>query len=232
VTSVPVRDAATVLVLRDGPDGLEVLMMRRTTEAVFSPGAHVFPGGAVDASDGEGDVETYCVGRDDAGASAALGLPKGGLAFFVAAVRECFEEAGVLLAYGPDGSVIRFDDPAVEERFVAHRRAVHRGERRLVDVCAEESLQLAVDALVPFAHWITPPGQPRRFDTRFFLVRAPEAQVADHDRFETTEVGWFTPTAVMAAEARGELQLILPTLRSLEAMETFACVDDALAAHR
>jgi 8-oxo-dGTP pyrophosphatase MutT (NUDIX family) len=221
VIDVPVREAATVLVVRDGDEGLEVLMLRRTTAAVFSPGAHVFPGGALDDDDRSAAMAARCAARADA-------QDGGGLPFFVAAVRECFEEAGVLLARGIDGELLRLDDPDVARRFEGHRRAVHRGDRRFVDVCIDESLELAVDALHPFGHWITPPGGPRRFDTRFFITKAPDAQEAVHDDHETTEHGWFRPVDMLAAHRRGEVDLILPTERSLLAIADAATAEDVL----
>ena len=148
---VPVRDAATVMLVRDGLAGLEVFMMRRTLDAVFAGGLYVFPGGAVDDADRHGDVQSVCAGRSDAGASAVLAVPAGGLAYWVAAIRECFEEAGVLLAVDSDGEVVRFDDLPVEERFTAHRRAVHDGELRLVDLCRDEDLRLDLGVI----QWLT-----------------------------------------------------------------------------
>ena len=107
------RDAATVMLLRDGTEGVEVFMMRRTLNAAFVGGFYVFPGGAVDAADRHAEVEASCLGLTDADASEQLGIPSGGLAFWVAAVRECFEEAGVLLAAGPDGTLVHFGEAAV-----------------------------------------------------------------------------------------------------------------------
>ena len=144
MSEVELRDAATVLILRDGPrdadgDALEVFMLRRNLDSDFVGGAFVFPGGAVDPEDRHDDLDTVCRGRSDADASARLGIEQGGLAFWVAAIRESFEEAGVLLAYHPDGDVIRLADPETNERFAAHRAAVDGGQRRLVEICARRS---------------------------------------------------------------------------------------------
>jgi 8-oxo-dGTP pyrophosphatase MutT (NUDIX family) len=213
--TVPIRPASTVLVVRDAAHGPEVLMLRRTTAAVFSPGAHVFPGGAVDEGDDDAATVAVCAPLADPDAA-------GGLGHHVAAIRECFEEAGILLARHDDGTPLRLDDAADARRFEQHRRAVHAGERRLADVCAVEGLVLAVDELEPFGHWITPPGGPRRFDTRFFLTRAPEHQTAVHDDHETTEHGWYRPLDMLAAFERSEVDLILPTERSLIALQELA----------
>jgi 8-oxo-dGTP pyrophosphatase MutT (NUDIX family) len=212
------------MLLRDADCGLEVLVLRRTNAAVFSPGAHVFPGGALDPADASDDVAAYCNGLDDDVASKALGIAEGGLAYFVAAVRECFEEAGVLLAASAtDGDRVDID----AARFEEHRRAVHAGTRSLSAVCATEALTLTVDELVPFSHWITPQGPPRRFDTRFFVAHAPPGQDATPDDFEATEARWARPADLLDAFGRGDIDLILPTQRSLEAL---ASHHDATAA--
>src|ERR1039458_782419 len=148
--------------IRDGEASLEVLMLRRSLESEFVRGAYVFPGGAVDSTDGDPEMLAYCTGRSDAQASAVLELDSGGLAYWVSAFRECFEEAGVLVATGPDGGALTFDDPAVEARFVGHRRALNAGERSLLEICRAEDLTLPADSVYYVGHWITPEGPPRR----------------------------------------------------------------------
>ena len=230
---VQIRDAATVMLVRDGGDArLEVFMLRRNLNSDFVGGAYVFPGGAVDPADRHADLEPICEGRTDADASTALGLDpaSGGLAYWVAAVRESFEEAGVLLAYDADGTIVDFRDPAVAERFHRHRGEVDRGERRLVEVCAEEGLRLAVDGMHYFAHWITPVGPPRRYDTRFFVAAAPVGQTPLHDDRETIANCWIAPGEALARHRAGEFDLILPTIRNLEAIARFDTAADVLAA--
>ena len=230
LADVPVRDAATVMLVRDGADGLEVFMLRRNLNSDFVGGAYVFPGGAVDDHDRHVDLEPICEGRTDAEASAALGIESGGLAYWVAAIRECFEEAGVLLAYDAHGEVVRLGDPAVAERFSVHRHAVDHGERRLVDVCAEEGLRLAVDGMHYFSHWITPEGAPRRYDTRFFVAAAPVEQEALHDDRETIANTWIRPADALERHHRGDFDMIFPTIRSLEAIDRFDAAADLLGA--
>jgi len=213
VTGVPVRDAATVMLVRDGAGGLEVFMVRRSLRLVFAGGAHVFPGGAVDTADREGE---WIVGRTDAEASATLGLARGGLAFWVAAVRECFEEAGFLLALDADGDVVRLDDPATAERFSQHRQAVAGGQSSLAAVCSAEGLRLAVDRMHYVSRWITPDGAPRRFDTRFFVGAAPERQTPLHDATETIAHEWVRPGDMLTRHGRSAVDLMLPTQRSLQ----------------
>jgi 8-oxo-dGTP pyrophosphatase MutT (NUDIX family) len=229
---VPLRDAATVMLVRDAPDGggLEVAMLRRNLKSDFVGGAYVFPGGAVDPDDRHANLDAVCIGRSDADASERLGIERGGLAFWVAAIRECFEEAGVLLARHTDGDVITFADPEVDARFIEHRRAVDTGARRLVEICAEEQLQLIVDDIYFFSHWITPEGAVRRYDTRFFVARAPEGQVPLHDDREVIANLWIRPADALERYRAGEFDLVFPTMRSLMALERFASADDALAA--
>ncbi len=230
--AVPVvlRDAATVLILRDGTEGLEVFMLRRNLNSDFVGGAYVFPGGAVDPADRSADLEPLCEGRSDAEASRRLGIDSGGLAFWVAAIRESFEEAGVLLALDSGGDIVDLDHHAGIERWAAHRTAVDSGTRRLVEVCQTEGLRLAVGAIHYFGHWITPEGAPRRYDTRFFITGAPVRQTPLHDDHEVIANEWLRPADGLARVAAGELTMMPPTTASLRAISRFATAAEALAA--
>jgi 8-oxo-dGTP pyrophosphatase MutT (NUDIX family) len=216
------------MLVRDGRAGLDVFMVRRSLRLVFAGGAHVFPGGSVDEADR--DMEAWCVGRTDDEASAAIGVPRGGLAFWVAAVRECFEEAGVLLAVDSEGALVRLDDAGIAERFAGYRREIACGERSLADVCAAAGLRLAVEGMHYVSRWITPEGAPRRFDTRFFVCVAPEAQTPLHDAEETIAHEWVRPADLLERHRQGAVDLMLPTQRSLEWLDGEATVADVLAA--
>ncbi len=227
---VQLRDAATVMLVRDAAEGMEVFMLRRNLDSNFVGGAHVFPGGAVDEADRHSDLEAICTGRSDEAASQQLGIEKGGLAFWVAAIRECFEEAGVLLAVRDgDDHVVSFTEPSVAGRFVDHRRAVDAREKRLAEVCELEHLRLDVENIHYFSHWITPVGPPRRYDTRFFVAAAPPEQVPLHDDRETIANLWVRPGDALDRHRRGELDLILPTIKNLEAIGRFDRSADLLA---
>ncbi|MCD9625391.1 NUDIX hydrolase [Rhabdothermincola salaria] len=231
VASVPVRDASTLMLVRDADAGLEVCMLRRNLRSDFVGGAYVFPGGGVDDHDRRPEVGAVCCGLDDAAASTRVGVAQGGLAFWVAALRESFEEAGVLLARRRgQRELLRFDEPDVEARFATHRLTVDRGERRLVEICHEEGVDLAVDDLRYVSRWITPVGAPRRYDTRFFVARAPDHQVALHDDREVIANVWVRPADALARHRAGEMEMIFPTLRSLEWLEAHPTAADALAA--
>jgi 8-oxo-dGTP pyrophosphatase MutT (NUDIX family) len=231
VTGVPVLDAATVMLVRDGDAGLEVFMLRRNLNSDFVGGAYVFPGGAVDPQDRAADLEPFCAGRCDADASSLLGVGSGGLAFWVAAVREAFEEAGLLLARGGDGAIVDLaPDEDGARRWAEHRRVVDHGERSLLEVCRDEGLVLDVAGMHLFSHWITPVGAPRRYDTRFFVAAAPAGQVALHDDRETVANVWVRPVEALEAHRAGRFEMIFPTVRSLEALAGFERADDVLAA--
>lgn len=215
-------------------DGIEVLLLRRSLESVFVGGAHVFPGGAVDPSDREIPADRLDGVVGDAGASAVLGIEtgqvdRGGTAFWVAALRECFEEAGVLLARHADGTPLSFADPEVDARFAGHRDDVDHSRRTLAEVCEEEGLRLSIGGVHPFSHWVTPIGAPRRYDTRFFVAAVPDEQVALHDQRETISHRWARPQDALADFARGSIDLILPTQRNLEAIARFETTADLLA---
>ena len=204
-----------------GGTSLEVLMVRRNLRSDFVGGAYVFPGGAVDPLDGGAEAEALCTGRTDAGASALLGFESGGLAYWVAVVRETFEEAGILLARREGGPELLAGDDEVE-RFVTERAAVNAGTRRFLDLCRGENLRLTVGDIHYFAHWITPRGAPRRYDTRFFVAAAPPGQIAAHDAGETIAEVWISPQDALARHRAGEIEIIFPTIRNLQVIGRFA----------
>lgn len=231
MTAVPAtpHPAATVTFVRDATDGIEVLMLQRSHSLRFMPGAYVFPGGAVDKADGTPEMRALCAGLDDAGASRALGIAQGGLAYWVAAIREAFEEAGMLLARDAEDRVVSLLD-AAGDRYRAHRRALEERRGDFGSVARSEGLRLATDSLIYFGHWITPVGAPRRYDTRFFLAVAPENQVPEHDNHETIAHAWMRPADALVPERREALGLRFPTIRTLERFAQFPSVASLVAA--
>ena len=219
------RPAATVLVVREVPR-LEVLMLKRNLNSDFVGGAYVFPGGGVESADV--DLARYVVGLDDQSASARLGLESGGLAYYAAALRELFEEAGLLVVCDEAGEPL-VATPEVLARLAEYRAHVNSGERALADLLDEESWRLDVRAMEYLAHWITPVGPPRRYDTRFFVVSAPIGQVAAHDEGETVAARWISPREALAAHERGELEMIFPTIRTLHEISGFESASEVLA---
>jgi 8-oxo-dGTP pyrophosphatase MutT (NUDIX family) len=221
------RLAATTLVVRDGEAGLEVLMVRRSPNASFMPGAYVFPGGAVDAADGAADAAALCdepaaVLAERIGAVTETGAAA--LAFAVAALRECFEECGLWL-HGAGGAVP--DAPQLH----ALRARLHGGEP-MAALAREAGWPLCTSVLRPWSHWVTPLGLPKRFDTLFFVAAAPPAQQPSVDEGETTTLAWVHPPAALAEHARGEFQMEFATVRTVESLAPFAAQGaDALCAH-
>ncbi|HLF39933.1 MAG TPA: NUDIX hydrolase [Acidimicrobiia bacterium] len=215
-TAVEVRPAATVILVRDAPvpggARLEVLMLRRHADSAFAAGAWVFPGGRVDAGDGEAPLPDE--------------------AYWVAAARECFEEAGILLARRADGAWLDTSGELDAARFGRHRRDVHAGRLTLAQVLDAEGIVLDVSGLVYVSRWITPPGAPRRFDTRFFVAAAPPGQAASHDTRETVASVWTTPALALERHAAGENALMFPTVKTLEALAPYDDVDALLTAAR
>ena len=225
---VTARHASTVLLLRDSERGVEVFMERRHIKSDFVGGAYVFPGGRVDPEDRVD--EALCHGLTDREASDRLSLQEGGLTFYVAAIRECFEEAGVLLAYDRDGRLLDFSDRSVEERYEALRAELNAGKLSLLDIAAREGLTLATDRISYWAHWVTPEGQPRRYDTRFFVTRAPRNQTAGHDDYELTNSAWVTAGEALEHGRRKEWMIIFPTIRNLMKLAQFDTAAAAIAA--
>ena len=221
------RPAATLVVVRDAAassGGIEVLLSRRAERGDHNSGAWVFPGGVVDGRDG--DAQVCCDGIDDASASHRLGVERGGLAYYVAAVRECFEESGLLFACTANGDWVDLDG-ADAARLAPWRGALHRGERSMAELCAAEDLQLATHRLVYLSHWLTPLGRPKRFDTRFFLAALPAGQTAVHDGAELVEQQWLAPAEALARSAT--LKLLTPTQKTLETLARFADVASLMA---
>lgn len=213
-TEVKPLPAATVTLVRDAPRGLEVLMTQRSFSLAFMPGVHVFPGGALDASDDSPALQARCVGLDDAAASRTLGLERGGLAYWIAAIREAFEEAGILLAYDARGEFVTLQP---------------KGHGDFAALVQGEGLRLAVDRLRYFGHWITPVGSPRRYDTRFFLAIAPGNQDVRHDNREAIAHAWVRPTEALELCARETINLRLPTIKTLERFAVCSTAAELLA---
>jgi 8-oxo-dGTP pyrophosphatase MutT (NUDIX family) len=221
------RPAATVVLLRDGPQGPETFLVRRHEGTAFMGGAYVFPGGRVDAGDRSVADETWCDGLVQARRLGTLAAGDA-VAFHIAAARELFEEAGVLLARGSNGEFAALSEPDERSRFRQYRFDVHASTRPLRDVIERERLRLAMDALVPFANWVTPPIDVRQFDTWFFVTRVPPRQTPVHDERETTDSTWMRPADAIAAALHDEILLPVPTWTTLRELEPFARVDDAL----
>lgn len=218
------RAAATTLVVRDGAAGLEVLMLRRSDSASFMPGAYVFPGGAVDASDATPAHEAAC---DQSAAElarrigAVTEVGHQALAYAVAALRECFEECGLWLGV----------ESAPTPGWAVLRQRLHAGES-IAALATAARVRLAVSALQPWSHWVTPVGLPKRFDTLFFVATAPPGQTPEVDAGETTTLAWVHPPQALAAQAEGAFQMEFATRSTVQSLLPFAAgTGNALLAH-
>lgn len=253
----PPLPAATLVLLRDGPAGIEVLLLRRNQATRFAPGAFVFPGGRVDAVDSSPAAVRAWDDLSPAGAADRLGLPPEAappaIAYYAAALRETFEETGILpcvrparsgepvaspgrsesrsggeSGLGPRRSALQ---PRVREAPAA-REALLQGSASFPQVLHDLGLRLDGSALIYLAHWVTPAAAPRRYDTRFFAARAPAGSTAAPDERETTVACWLSPADALARHQDGTLPLVFPTRRTLEDFRPFASVDRLLAHFR
>lgn len=215
-TVAEAKPAATVVLVRDGTEGLEALLMRRHRRAGFVPGAWVFPGGRVDAADAD---PGYWAGS----------LPESPAAhFWVAAAREVFEETGVLLAEDPSGG-----DSGRDAETLRHWRLEVLEDRvSLLDALRDLRLRLALEDTIHFAHWVTPIVEPRRYDTHFFLARLPDGAEITADPREMTDALWTRPATALDRFELGELPMVFPTVRVLESLAPHRTVQDALDALR
>ncbi len=218
-TTASLRPSATILMLRDDPD-LQVLMVKRHQEVEFAAGAMVFPGGKTMSNDRADGWSTRTDGEFSGDALEAR----------VGAIREAFEESGLLLARhasdrGKDAPLV---GPDTATQMAPMRGAVDRGEVDFLTVIEEHDLVLALDRLVHFGHWITPEFVPKRFDTHFFIAATPPGQVAEQDGRETTEAVWTTPQAALEAERDGTATIFFPTRMNLDRLSLAQSTKDAL----
>ena len=231
------RDAATVMLLRNGSvpgEGIEVLMVRRHAGSRFVPDAFVFPGGQIEPADCSAEIEACCHQFDVREAHLRMpdmSPPERALGACVAALRETFEEVGILLVCTPGGATIRFNGTK-QARLEQRRRALHAHRITLAEVLREEELRLAPAQLHYFAHWITPEASPIRYDVRFFAAAAPRDQTARHDGVELTGHRWVTPSDALAEHARGVFPMVLPTRTLVGELMQFPTVEAAVGSTR
>lgn len=221
---VEVRDAATVMIVRDEPE-FQVLMVQRASRAAFGASAWVFPGGRVDPEDGGPDPE-LATGRTDAEASKMLGVERGGLAWWIAGIRETIEEAGLLLLDEAASSGVSSDELA------AVRRSVQADSAALFTELAEHGLQLDLAALHEVARFVTPLGPPRRFDTRFFVAAAPAGQRVSPDESEVVNARWVSPSEALELWRSDDFPLMSVTHRMLACLRRYDNVEAVLEAAR
>jgi 8-oxo-dGTP pyrophosphatase MutT (NUDIX family) len=213
------RPSATVVLVRDGNDGPELLLVLRNANTSFGA-SYVFPGGVLEEADDL--VGSHCAGLNDAAANAALDTAQGGSAYYSGAIRELFEEAGVLLARTGTGEWV---DPC---NYAAMRDDLNAGKMMWVDFLQENNLILAYDALQYFSFWVTPRELPKRFSTRFFIAVLPRGQVATHCGGELTDSCWISASEAIVASNAGKITLPQPTVETLHDLRKFRSIDAML----
>ena len=255
--AIPVRDAATVMIL-SGEDDPHVLMLKRNSRSIFVGDMWVYPGGAVDPDDATPVADETVSGLTDSDASYQIGIERGGIAFWVAALRETFEEAGILLAHhvsptvdgargrGADPAagldadtaadlptgIIDLSPPQVAERFSHYRDEVNAGNRDFIETVRSEGLRLDGNDVHFVGRWVTPMGPPRRYDTRFFLTAMPEGQVPLADNDEAVDHQWVRPADAVRRNETGDMVMMTPTIGMLQRLARFGTITEAVAAAR
>jgi recombination protein RecT len=224
------RPAATIVLMRDGDAGPEILLLRRARHAGFVPGAYVFPGGRVDTSDAGAEIVAQLDGLDTAAAARRLELPDAAppaLAYYLAALREAFEETGIVVGRGVDGSepATAAEDATVD----ALRNDLMADRVGFAEALERMRCRLDGGAVEDLAHWITPEAEPRRYDTRFFAARVRAGADSVIDPREMTDAVWLTPSAAMGRYHAGTLPMVFPTIRTLQDLRVFDSVDAILS---
>jgi glyoxylase-like metal-dependent hydrolase (beta-lactamase superfamily II)/8-oxo-dGTP pyrophosphatase MutT (NUDIX family) len=217
--------AATIVLVREAADGMEMLLLQRSPSAAHFGGAYVFPGGTLEDTDRDPELWKRIVGPSAQEADRRLGLQSGALAHWIAAVRECYEEAGILLALDEHRQPI---DPQRVAALSHRRAALNARELGFKDFIEQENLFIPVEQMLYFAHWITPPVRSRRFDTRFFLTLSPQGQRAQHDNTEMVESRWFSARDVLERVKNNELHMVRATLAIISDLGRFTSPPDAL----
>ena len=214
MNNLSLTPAATVLLVRDCDNVLEVLMVKRSKRPPFG-NLYVFPGGKIDESDKDLNITNFCNGLNDEQASIKLGVNEGGLSYWVACVRECFEEVGILLAKKNNGQELDLNG-ADKHKFDNYRRMLLENKISLFEICKKENLSLNLNNIEPFSHWITPEIEIKRFDTRFFIAYIPAKQTERHDGNELTDSVWISPKKALDRSLNGEMPMIMPTISNLQ----------------
>jgi 8-oxo-dGTP pyrophosphatase MutT (NUDIX family) len=226
------KKAATVILLRErDPKEFDVFLLKRHEKSSFMGGNYVYPGGRVDREDGSPEIGSFSRGITCEEARRILGeafSPEESFAPWIAAIRELFEEAGVLLAYDRKGKLLHLRDPEEREHFSRYRELVQTDKLTICQLVQRENLLFALDHLHYYAHWITPEARSERFDTLFFIARYPLGQEASHDQKETTAGAWLTPRNALKDNLRGEVVLSPPTLKTLEDLSRFRNIGEIL----
>ena len=235
-TPVKPKEASTVILLRESMDlvktGFEVLMVLRHPDSSFIPDSYVFPGGALEESDCTEEMVALCSGINRQKAGEMLdGTPAANKApgAWVSAIRETFEEVGLLLAYREDGTLLDFRSSEERDRFGIYRQRLTEKRMTFLDILKTERLTLAADRLHYFSHWITPWFLPIRYDVRFFVASAPYNQKTQHDGVELTKHVWISPRELMESAGRRQYDMVEPTLITIMEIAEFSSIQEVIS---
>ena len=212
-----IRPAATLILARAATESFEIMMLKRTTKAAFASGMYVFPGGRIDASDSDPALAPYIAEPRDNQHAQIAALGEDWLGAYVAAIRETFEEAGILMAKHANGSWVTLPPKTIAKT----RQSLHQGELSMADLCQTYDARLAINELNFYNRWTTPPGRPRRFDTRFFVGQAPPMAEGVEDGEETTDAVWITPIKALEEHQAGRFDLMSVTVKQLSAITEY-----------
>ncbi len=232
--TVTPRNASTVAVVRENPDGedFQVLMLRRNGKSSFLPSNYVFPGGALEEQDDLPCFREFCMGMHTGQADVILHDERdvqNRISLWVAGIRETFEETGLLFAYEESGQPVVFDGNGKQELFCEYRKRMFAKDITFKEILERERLMLAVDRLCYLSRWVTPDFSPIRYDARFFLAEAPAGQDVVHDGEEITEHLWITPSEALQLNRNGRLPMVLPTVHTLQELIRYETIQEAIA---
>ncbi len=237
ITPTTPIDSATVIFIRDCNESqYEIYLMRRSDDLDFMGGAHVFPGGALEDEDCDPELPACTVGFErlfeklKSHETGESNEKISGLIF--AAIRETFEESGILIAYDENNKIVNFENmgPEYKKRFVDYRSQIYNKSITLTDIARKENIKYALDYLSPFSHWITPEtAKGRRYSARFFIVIIPPGQIPVHDNIEMTESSWITPNEALERFRQGKISLMPPTFRTVEELNGFKSAEGLLS---
>jgi 8-oxo-dGTP pyrophosphatase MutT (NUDIX family) len=229
------KDAATVILVRPSKSGAwEIFLARRHQNQTFMAGAYVFPGGQLDETDKDLQLENYIKTADVFDPCRLLqgsSLPgEKARGFFIAAIRETFEEAGIFLGGKTTGNFVSFHDEIVLKRFNDYRHQLNASQITLAAIARKEEISFFPDTLIPYSHWITPDFEKKRFSARFFLAKMPPGQTPVADAMELTESLWVKPQKALEMHCRKEIILMPPTFKTIEELSAFRDIDELFSA--
>jgi 8-oxo-dGTP pyrophosphatase MutT (NUDIX family) len=232
---IVLKDAATVILIRPSKAGdWEIFLARRHQKQSFMPGAYVFPGGQLEEADSDPQLENYIKTADVFDPCRLLqdgSLPrKKTLGFFIAAIRETFEETGIFFGGKTSGNYISLNGEETIQRFYHYRQELSVSQITLTEIVRKENILLFPDSLIPYAHWITPEFEKKRFNTHFFLAKLPPGQTPLADAMELTESLWVTPQKALEMHCRREIILMPPTLKTIEELSAFRNINELFSA--